>query len=134
MSTVLAVDDSKVVRSMVTRRLQPYGCTIVEATNGREAVAMARMHKPDLVLLDVAMPVMDGREALGELRKDPRTKGIPVIMLTAEHRDLAIDITRLGISGHIEKPFHPRTFERAVSEVLGAPDHAPGASAGRGHR
>jgi len=122
MSTVLTVDDSKVVRTMVTRHLQPYGCTIVEATNGQEGVDMARTHKPDLVLLDVTMPVMDGRQALGELRKDDATKGIPVIMLTAESgRDLVVEIAKLGVHGYIVKPFQQETFEKEVSKVLGAP-------------
>ncbi len=122
MSTVLTVDDSKVVRTMVTRHLQRYGCTIVEAANGEEGVAMARTHKPDLVLLDVTMPVMDGRQALGELRKDDATKGIPVIMLTAESgRDLVVEIAKLGVSGYIVKPFQQETFDKEVSKVLGAP-------------
>jgi two-component system cell cycle response regulator len=119
MSTVLTVDDSKVVRSMVTRHLQPYGCTIVEATNGQEGVEMARAHKPDLVLLDVTM---DGRQALGELRKDDATKSIPVIMLTAESgRDLVMEIAKLGVNGYIVKPFQQETFDKEVSTILGAP-------------
>jgi len=130
MSTVLTVDDSKVVRSMVTRHLQPYGCTIIEATNGQEGVEMARTHQPDLVLLDVTMPVMDGRQALGELRKDAATKGIPVIMLTAESgRDLVVEIAKLGVNGYIVKPFQQDTFDKEVSKVLGAPGGAAGATA-----
>lgn len=133
MSTVLTCDDSKVVRSMVTRHLQPYGCTIVEATNGQEGVEMARTHKPDLVLLDVTMPVMDGRQALAELRKDDATKSIPVIMLTAESgRDLVVEIAKLGVSGYIVKPFQQDTFDKEVSKVLGAPGAAGGASAANG--
>ncbi len=128
MSTVLTVDDSKVVRSVVTRHLQPYGCTIIEATNGQEGVEMARTHTPDLVLLDVTMPVMDGRQALGELRKNDGTKGIPVIMLTAESgRDLVVEIAKLGVSGYIVKPFQQETFDKEVSKVLGAPGAAAGA-------
>jgi two-component system cell cycle response regulator len=130
MSTVLTVDDSKVVRSMVTRHLQPYGCAIIEATNGQEGVEMARTHKPDLVLLDVTMPVMDGRQALGELRKDAETKGIPVIMLTAESgRDLVVEIAKLGVNGYIVKPFQQETFDKEVSKVLGAPGGAAAAGA-----
>jgi CheY-like chemotaxis protein len=130
MSTVLTVDDSKVVRSMVTRHLQPYGCTIVEATNGQEGVEMARSHKPDLVLLDVTMPVMDGRQALAELRKDESTKKIPVIMLTAESaRDLVVEIAKLGVNGYIVKPFQQETFDKEVSKVLGAPGAAAPAGA-----
>lgn len=134
MKTVLTVDDSKVVRSMVTRHLQPYGCTIVEATNGQEGVDMARTHTPDLILLDVTMPVMDGRQALAELRKDPATRAIPVIMLTAESgRDLVVEIAKLGVSGYIVKPFQQDTFDKEVGKVLGAPGAAsPGTTADAG--
>ena len=130
MSTVLTVDDSKVVRSMVTRHLQPYGCTIIEATNGQEGVDHGARPQPDLVLLDVTMPVMDGRQALAELRKDDATKGIPVIMLTAESgRDLVIEIAKLGVNGYIVKPFQQETFDKEVSKVLGAPGAAAPAGA-----
>jgi CheY-like chemotaxis protein len=71
MSTVLTVDDSKVVRSMVTRHPRPYDCTIVEVTNGREAVDMARTHQIDLVLLAGTMPVMDGRQEVSEILGPP---------------------------------------------------------------
>lgn len=133
MKTVLTVDDSKVVRSMVTRHLQPYGCTIVEATNGQEGVDMARAHAPDLILLDVTMPVMDGRQALAELRKDPATRAIPVIMLTAESgRDLVVEIAKLGVSGYIVKPFQQGTFDKEVGKVLGAPGAATDGAAADG--
>ena len=122
MKTVLTVDDSKVVRSMVTRHLQSYGCAIIEACNGQEGVEMARTHKPDLVLLDVTMPVMDGKQALAELRKDPTTKEIPVVMLTAESgKDLVVEIVELGVNGYIVKPFQQEVFEKEVSKHLGAP-------------
>lgn len=127
MKTVLTVDDSKVVRSMVMRHLKPYGCEIKEAQNGQEGVEAARQHKPDLILLDVTMPVMDGRQCLAELRKDAACQSIPVIMLTAESgRDIVVEIAKLGVSGYIVKPFQQETFDKEVSKILGA----PGASAG----
>jgi two-component system cell cycle response regulator len=122
MKTVLTVDDSKVVRTMVARHLEPYGCRILEAANGEEGVAAAREHRPDLILLDVTMPVMDGREALAALRRDPACQAIPVIMLTAESgKDLVLEIARLGVTGYIVKPFQKETFEKEVSKVLGPP-------------
>jgi two-component system cell cycle response regulator len=106
MKKVLTVDDSKVVRSMVMRHLQPYGCEVVEATNGQEGVEAAKQHMPDLVLLDVTMPVMDGKQALAAMRADAATKAIPVVMLTAESgRELVMEIVKLGVSGYIVKPF-----------------------------
>lgn len=121
MSTVLTIDDSKVVRTMVARHLQPYGCTVVEAQNGVEGLAAARQHHPDLILLDVTMPVMDGRQCLAELRKDELCRAIPVVMLTAESgRDLVVELAKLGVSGYIVKPFEAATFDKEVGKVLGA--------------
>ena len=120
MKTVLTVDDSKVVRTMVTRHLKAWICEVIEASNGKEGVEAAQWHKPDLILLDVTMPVMDGREALENLRKDPACRGIPVIMLTAESgRDLVMEIVKLRVTGYIIKPFDQETFEKEVSKVLG---------------
>jgi two-component system cell cycle response regulator len=122
MKTVLTVDDSKVVRSMVARSLQAYACRVIEAQNGKEGVESAQQNKPDLILLDVTMPVKDGRQALLELRNDPGCKGIPVIMLTAESgKDLVVEVARLGITGYIVKPFKQDTFDKEVSKVLGEP-------------
>jgi CheY-like chemotaxis protein len=122
MSTVLTVDDSKVVRSMVTRHLQRYGCSVVEAANGAEGVALARAHTPDLVLLDVSGSDMIGHRALAALRGDDVTKSIPVIVLTAESgHDLVTEIASLDVCGHIVKPFQRETFDKEVSKVLGAP-------------
>lgn len=121
MSTVLTIDDSKVVRTMVARHLQPYGCTVVEAQNGLEGLEAARQHHPDLILLDVTMPVMDGRQCLAELRKDEVCRTIPVVMLTAESgRDLVVELAKLGVSGYIVKPFEAATFDKEVVKVLGA--------------
>ena len=113
MKKVLTVDDSKVVRTMVARHLQPYGCQVLEAANGREGVDVARKEQPDLILLDVTMPVMDGRQALAEIRQDAALKGTPVVMLTAESgKDLVLEIAKLGVKGYIVKPFTKATFAR----------------------
>ena len=136
MKTVLTVDDSKVVRSMVSRFMGPWGCELIEATDGKQGVEAARKHKPDLILLDTTMPVMDGRAALTELRKDPHCKSIPVIMLTVESgKDVVIEVAKLGVAGYIIKPFQKETFDAAVSKVLGDPPGVtpePGANPGSG--
>ncbi|MCF7765339.1 MAG: response regulator [Verrucomicrobia bacterium] len=103
---ILTVDDSKVVRIMVTRALKPYDCVIVEAVNGAEGLEAAAREKPDLIILDVTMPVMTGLEMLTNLRLDPALKVIPVIMLTAESAQENIaKADSLGISGYVAKPF-----------------------------
>lgn len=132
MKKVLTVDDSKVVRTMVTRALAPYGCQILEAANGKEGVEVAQRERPDLILLDVTMPVMDGREALIEIRKAPDIQHTPVIMLTAESgRDLVLEIAKLGVKGYIVKPFTAETFAAEVDKVLGAPGAQPAAAAAK---
>jgi len=128
MKTVLTVDDSKVVRALIARNLGDYGVRVVEAENGRDGVRAARLHRPDLILLDVTMPVMDGRAALTALRSDPKTRSIPVIMLSAESReDLVGEFMRLGVVGHIVKPFLQATFDAEVAKVLGWPGDTQGA-------
>jgi two-component system chemotaxis response regulator CheY len=122
MKTVLTIDDSRVVRSMVAHGLSAFGCAVIEAANGREGVDAARQHRPDLVLLDVTMPVMDGRAALAELRSDAETRATPVILLTTEEgSDLVAEIAALGVSGCLAKPFQAQTLAREVSKVLGKP-------------
>src|SRR5262249_15647783 len=133
MAKVLTVDDSKVVRTMVTKALKPFACEIVEAANGQEGVEAAARERFDLILLDVTMPVMDGLQALTAIRSNAATKPTPVIMLAAESaKDLAPDIIRLGVKGYIVKPFSAESFAREVAKVLGAPgtQPAPAASAG----
>jgi CheY-like chemotaxis protein len=125
MKTVLTVDDSKVVRALIARNLGDYGVQVVEAENGRDGLAAARLHKPALILLDVTMPVMGGVEVLAALRNDETTRSIPVIMLAAEGgEDPLVELVRLGIAGYIVKPFQQATFDAEVSKVLGPPGAA----------
>jgi two-component system cell cycle response regulator len=78
----------------------------VEAANGEEGLAAAAREKPDLIILDVTMPVMDGVTMLTKLKEDPALKAIPVIMLTAESgRENVLQIARLGVRDYLVKPF-----------------------------
>jgi CheY-like chemotaxis protein len=120
--TVLTVDDSKVVHTMVARALERYGCRIIEAANGQEAVEAAEQHRPDLILLDMTMPVMDGRQALAAVRGRETCRRIPVIMLTDERtKEIIVEIARLALSGYLLKPFDQQAFDREVGKVLGPP-------------
>lgn len=122
MRTVLTVDDSRVVRTALAHALQPWGCRVLEARNGREGVAVARLTTPDLILLDVLMPVVDGRQALAMLRNDPLLPRIPVVMLTAvTGESLVEECAYLGISGYLVKPVAPEAFAEVVGRVLGPP-------------
>jgi CheY-like chemotaxis protein/anti-anti-sigma regulatory factor len=116
---ILTVDDSKMIRTLVGRALKPFDVRIVEAEDGAKGLEAARSERPDLILLDVAMPVMDGLEALRHLKKDPALKSIPVIMLTAEaSRERVLDIIREGANYYILKPFDREALLAQVGKMI----------------
>lgn len=103
---VLTVDDSKTVRIIVRKAFKSFDCEILEASNGVEGLAIAAKDMPDLILLDVTMPVMDGVEMLTKLKADPQLRAIPVMMLTAEGgREHVLKIAKIGVRDYIVKPF-----------------------------
>ena len=103
---ILSVDDSRTIRLIVAKAFRTFDCTVCEASNGEEGLAMAAREKPDLIILDVMMPIMDGVTMLAKLKDDPELKTIPVIMLTAEtSRDDVIHFARLGVREYLAKPF-----------------------------
>jgi two-component system, cell cycle response regulator len=105
-TTILSVDDSRTVRIVVRRAFQAFDCRVIEAANGEEGLAAAAREQPDLIILDVTMPVMDGVTMLARLKTDPDLKTIPVIMLTAEcSRENILHIERLGAHDYLAKPF-----------------------------
>jgi CheY-like chemotaxis protein len=83
MSTILLVEDNEMNRDMLSRRLIRKGYEVIMAEDGAAGVAMAQERKPDLILMDMSLPVLDGWEATRRLKADERTKAIPVIALTA---------------------------------------------------
>jgi two-component system cell cycle response regulator len=103
---ILTVDDSRTIRLIVTKAFRSFDCVVCEACNGEEGLATAAREKPDLVILDVTMPVMDGVTMLTNLKANPELKSIPVIMLTAESgRDNVLHIAKLGVRDYLVKPF-----------------------------
>ena len=127
---ILSVDDSKTIRMIVKRTFAPYDCTVIEACNGEEGLAAAAAQKPDLVILDITMPVMDGVTMLTKLRENPEIKGIPVIMLTAESgRENVAYIAKLGVRDYLVKPFQDVQLIEKVQRVIPLqPKAAPGAA------
>jgi two-component system cell cycle response regulator len=116
---ILTVDDSKTVRIIVKKAFKAYDCEIIEAANGVEGLAMAAKENPDVILLDVTMPVMDGVEMLTKLKSDPALKGIPVIMLTAEGgRDNVLKIAKIGVRDYIVKPFKEELLMEKVGRII----------------
>src|SRR4051812_43605721 len=106
MKKILTVDDSKTIRVIVAKAFKPYECEIFEASNGIEGLAAAIKEKPDVIILDLTMPIMDGAEMLAKLKANPELKTIPVIMLTAEAgRENVLRIARMGVRDYLIKPF-----------------------------
>ncbi len=117
---ILTVDDSKTIRMIVTKALRAFDCAVLEAENGVVGLAVAARERPDLILLDYTMPVMDGFEVLARLRSDPDLKTTPVIMLTAEAgRETVLKIARLGVRDYLIKPFKEDLLLERVKRVVG---------------
>jgi DNA-binding response OmpR family regulator len=112
---ILTVDDSRTIRMIVKKAFQNYNCDLFEAENGQEGLALAAREKPDLIVLDITMPVMTGVEMLAQLKADETLNLIPVIMLTAESgKDNVVNIVKMGVKDYIVKPFKgEQLIERA---------------------
>lgn len=119
--TILVVDDEPRLTSLINSYLAQEGFKGVVARNGREALEMAEKHQPDLVVLDIMMPVMDGFEFMQEFRKKFTT---PVIMLTAKvQEDDQLKGFELGADDYVIKPFRPRTLMARIHAVLHRAGH-----------
>ncbi len=104
MSKILIVDDMAIVRDPIATALQQAGYETLCATNGREALELVRVQHPDLILLDISMPVMDGMSCLIALRQDQATNDTPVLMLTqTTARDVVAKAAQLGVQGYLLK-------------------------------
>jgi two-component system cell cycle response regulator len=116
---ILTVDDSKTIRLIVAKAFKTFDCEILEGSNGVEGLAVATREKPDVIILDFTMPIMDGYEMLSKLKADPDLKSIPVIMLTAEAgREQVLKIAKLGVRDYLIKPFKEDMIIERVSRVI----------------
>jgi len=119
MKTVLVADDNPVSRELIREILETDDCEVIEASDGREALEKLRQHQPDLALLDIQMPVLDGNTVIRELRADPRFSQLPVVALTAYtiqgDRETALS---LGFDSYITKPIDIPVFRAKVAELL----------------
>jgi two-component system, cell cycle response regulator len=116
---ILSIDDARTVRLMVRKALKAFDVVICEAANGEQGLMAAAAEKPDLILLDVTMPVLDGVGTLTRLKADPQLKKIPVVMLTAEAaRDLVVKIVQLGARDYIVKPFTEPVLIEKIRRII----------------
>jgi two-component system alkaline phosphatase synthesis response regulator PhoP len=116
---ILVVDDEPDIVNTVQYRLKSCEFDVITANNGKEGLEKATSEKPDLVLLDINMPVMDGHEMLERLRSRPDLRDIPVIMLTAysDRRDVS-KAADLGIEHYVTKPFDFTDLMEKISKAL----------------
>lgn len=119
-NTVLVIDDDEinlVVAKVVLERT--WQCQVITVTNALEGIAIMQRQPITVVLLDIEMPDIDGFETLAEIRKDPRLRNIPVIMLTAAaDRDTVARVMQQGVEGYIRKPFLPEKLAEQVGKFL----------------
>jgi two-component system phosphate regulon response regulator PhoB len=116
---ILLVDDESAIRTICRVNLESDGMKVVEAVDGRDALQAAREQQPELVLLDVMMPDVDGWHVAAELVRDPATRDVPIIFLSARAaREDRARARELGAVGYIVKPFDPVALGAAVRDVL----------------
>ena len=133
---ILIVDDDVSIRTSVRMCLETDGHIVEQARHGGDALEFIQRVKPDLVLLDLAMPVMDGMTVLAEIRSLLDTAAPRVVVMTA-HGSVrkAIEAVRLGASDFLEKPFTPVELRQSIASVLhdSLPPHLPAPGSGYGH-
>ena len=116
---ILTVDDSKTIRMVMKKAFKPYDCEIFEGENGVEGLAIANRERPDLIFLDITMPIMDGTEMLDKLKSEPTLQDIPVIMLTAESgQKNVIQILKMGVKDYVVKPFKGEELIERAKKIV----------------
>jgi CheY-like chemotaxis protein len=123
---VLLVDDYPDVREMYCEYLEFSGFDVIEAVNGVEALERALDAAPDVILMDLSLPVMDGWEATRRLKADRRTAGIPVLALTGHAlAGISEGAMKAGCDGFVTKPCLPEDLVKEIRRILDAPSGAP---------
>lgn len=116
---ILVVDDNAQVRTLLKDLLTMWGYAVLVAEDGAKGVSVAIEQMPDLILMDVQMPVMNGFDAIAALRKDSRTCGIRILLLTAQAmEETMITPDAAGFDGYLEKPFNIHALPEVIRENL----------------
>lgn len=119
---ILIVDDEPHVRRLV-RTVLSKDFTVLEAEDGKQAIEIAATQKPDLILMDIMMPRMDGYTSCSAIKNDPTTKSIPVLMVTALGFELNVKLgQQMGADGYMTKPFTAQDLFDKIAEFLPAPE------------
>ncbi len=118
--TVLLVDDEPDVVMMVRGRLASWGYEVVIAVNGQEALDAVRRRPPDLILLDLKMPILGGRDTCHQLKADPRFAKIPVVLMTSSSAGVVQEELRdIGADDYVLKPFEPAELQAKIQRRIG---------------
>ncbi|MBI4342663.1 MAG: response regulator [Candidatus Omnitrophica bacterium] len=124
MKTVLLVDDDEAMRKVMRRRVESWGYAALPAADGAEAIRLAASQRPDLVLLDVMMPGLDGLEVCRRLTQDPATRHIPVILISAKASQISGEqVAAAGAFASLQKPYDPSDLRRRMQDALEGKGH-----------
>jgi DNA-binding response OmpR family regulator len=116
---VLVVDDEEYIQHILNFSFGAEGYDVVTASDGEEGIDKAKNEKPDVIVMDIMMPKLDGYEACKRLKSDPETKGIPVILLTAKGRDVDRKLgSEAGADDYVVKPFSPGRLIERVEGIM----------------
>lgn len=119
MATILVVEDEIHIQRLLKMILERSGYDVVTVGNGEEGLKTVSELKPDLILLDIMMPGIDGMQVLRSLKANSSTKHIPVIMLTAlAQENIVLQGAQLGVKDYLRKPFHPVKLVERVNKAL----------------
>ena len=125
-SRVLLIDDDPLILALLSHKLNARGFVVDTAEDGATGLERASTGRPDLIVLDMMMPVLDGRAVLQELRRDPALRETPVIVLTSRSREAdVVDMLRLGASDYLVKPFSPDELTVRIERLVNSPGVQP---------
>lgn len=119
MTTILQIEDNQTNRILIERVLGPHGYTLLHAATGEQGIALAQQHTPDLILIDMGLPDIDGQTVVARLRQFPPLQNVPMVAITAWPPDTAVEMaTRYGCDGCITKPIDVAHFPDQIAAYL----------------
>ena len=118
---ILIVDDDRAIHVMLGAVLSAHGFVVLSAMTGEDGLRLASLEKPDLIILDVIMPTMKGREVCRKIKENPETGPIPVLFLTAKNSEDDVQAEMaIGAVGHVTKPINSALLVKLIEKVLGS--------------
>ena len=124
MTKILIAEDNAVNRELLRELLEILGYTVEEACDGEEALRMVRQSQPDLLLLDIGMPLLDGYGVVSKIRENPRLASLPVVAVTAYAMQGDREkILNSGFNGYLSKPVNARSLAEELERLLGKQEH-----------